>query len=169
MIENNLRIQTETHFKDLINIKHLVNDDDRLPGRDGTPGTGLKMAEAMMLAQCWWDTKARKMMPDFGKHPYEQVVKSGIMMGLPWFDLNKQEMLRVVAQWYANIGIHRIIEGRSTSDDNHVKKNMAAIRKDGSNVFQVLSDEGTHAKTNPEDEEKIWSELYKKQDHENIF
>lgn len=83
------RIQTETHFKDLIDAKHLVDDHDRLPGADGTPGTGLKFNEALMLAQSWWDTKGRMMMPDYGKAPEQQVMKSGVMMGLPWFNLSR--------------------------------------------------------------------------------
>lgn len=154
------RIQTETHFKDFIDLKHLVNDDDRLPGKDGTPGKGLKMSEAVMLAQSWWDTKGRMMMPDFGKDPHKQVIKSGVMMGLPWFNLTKQEMLRVVAQWYANIGVHRIIEGRSTSDDDHVNKNMANIRKENAGILPVLSDAGTHSKTDPNVEDEIWAKEY---------
>lgn len=160
-------IQKETHFTDLISTEHLINDADRLPGRDGTPGTGMKISEAALLAQSWWDTKARKMMPDFGKDPHEQVIKSGIMMGLPWFNLDKQEMLRVVAQWYANVGVHMIIEGRSSSDDSHMKKDLSGLRDDSAEVLPVLSSEGTHEKTSVEKELKIWEKEYEQIDLED--
>ncbi len=154
------RIQTETHFTDLIDTKHIIDEKDRLPGRDGTPGTGMLIKEAAGVAQIWWDTKGRLMMPDFGKDPHEQVVRSGIMMGLPWYNLDKQEMLRVIAQWYANIGVNTIIDGRSTSDDNHVKKNIAETREDNAGILPILSDAGTHKKTSIDDEDVEWADGY---------
>lgn len=161
-----MTIQKETHFTDLIDTQHMVDDEERLPGRDGTPGTGMKLSEAVLLAQSWWDTKARMMMPDFGKPAEQQVIKSGIMMGLPWFNLGRQEMLRVVSQWYANVGVNLIIDGRSTSDDTHANKNIADLRDDGAGIMPILSDEGTHAKTSPTTEVEEWTEGYKEIENE---
>jgi len=161
------QIQTETHFKDFIDAKHLMDDKDRLPGPDGTPGTGMKFSEAIILAQSWWDTKARMMMPDFGKPAEKQVLKSGVMMGLPWFNLSKQEMLRVVAQWYANVGVHTIIQGKSTSQDGDGKKNLNDLRKEGADILPVLSDEGTHSKIDPITEDQTWAKEYEQIDLED--
>ena len=161
------KIQTETHFKDFIDLKHLANEADRLPGPDGTPGAGMKFSEAIQLAQHWYDTKARFMMPDFGKDPHQQVIKSGVMMGLPWYNLSKQEMLRVVAQWYANVGVHTIIQGKSTSQDGDGNKKLDALRKESADIMPVLSDKGTHSKTDPSVEEKVWEKEYEQIDLED--
>lgn len=161
------RIQTETHFEDFIDVHKIADEKDRLPGPDGTPGTGMKFSEAVILAQSWWDTKARMMMPDFGKPAEQQVLKSGVMMGLPWFNLSKQEMLRVVAQWYANVGVHTIIQAKSTSQDGDGKKNLAEIRKESAGILPVLSDEGTHSKVAPNAEDQTWAKEYEQIDLED--
>lgn len=156
-------ILIKPHFADLIDTPHLLADNERLPGRNGEMGKGLKVKEAIQNVEVWWDTKARFMMPDYGKDPHEQVIRSGVMMGLPWFNLNKQEMLRVLAQWYAHVGVHLIIEGKSTSQDGEVAV-MDDLREDGKDMFEVLNTESTHEKTALGDDDSKetteWKEEY---------
>lgn len=162
-------ILTHTHFQDIITEKHLMDDNDRLPGRDGSPGTGLKFNEAIMLAQSWWDVKGRLMMPDYGKPPEQQVMKSGVMMGYPFHSLTRQEMMRVVAQWYVNIGIYQIVEGRSTSDDTDLEKKMGDIREESKDILPVLSDEMTHKKTDPNLEKEVWADEYEQIEKDDML
>ena len=139
-------IQKNPHFKDLIDTKHLFNDEDRLPGRDGTPGAGMKVSEAVPLAEHWWNTSGRHQMPDYGKDPHQCLIKSGVYMGLEWMRLSKKEMLRVIAHWYSHIGVHTIIDGKSTSQDGD-EKVLDDIRTDAKEILPVLGSDGTHRET----------------------
>lgn len=165
------RIQTETHFRDLIDTKFIIDENERLPGADGAPGKGLKISEAVPLAEHWWDLTGRFSMPDFGKDPHEQIVKSGIMMGLPWFNLDKQERLRVLAQWYAHIGVHRIIGDKSSSGDDSAVKVMDAVREAAAEILPVLDTKSTHDPTakgdNDAKEREAWGLDYEKIEKED--
>lgn len=165
------QIQTKTHFKDLIDTKFLIDENERLPGADGTPGKGMKIGEAVPLAEHWWDTKSRFSMPDYGKDPHEQIVKSGIMMGLPWFNLGKQERLRVLAQWYAHVGVHQILGDKSTSGDDSAVKVMDAVREAAADILPVLDTKSTHDPTAKGDDDHKemdeWGEDYEEIEKED--
>lgn len=160
---NNDPIIIAPHFSDFIDTPHLFGDLDRLPGRNGEPGKGLKVSEAVPLAEVWWETKARFSMPDYGKPPEKLVVKSGIMRGLPWFNLDKQEKLRILAQWYANVAVHTIIEGKSSSQDGEAK-NLDGIREQAREILPILDTDCTHKRTaigdNDTLERETWREGY---------
>lgn len=160
-----------THFRDLISTDHLINENERLPGPNGEPGTGLKISEAVVLAGAWWE-KQRKQMPGFGKENAEVLVKSSVYMGRPWHELTKQEMLRVLSQWYAHVGINLIIVGKSTSQDGDIK-NMGTIRDDAKNVFDVLDTESTHQTTAIGDDDhrevEEWGEEYERLEREDAL
>lgn len=159
-------IQTETHFTDLIDTPHLFNDKDRLPDGDGNVGKGMKLEQAVRNSEIWWDTVARYLCPDYGKDPHTQVVRSGILMGLPWDNLDKQEKLRVLAQWYAHVGVHLIL---AQMDSGKIpSSNIDELRMQGVKMFSVLGNEGTHAPVNPEVEEEVWKEGYDEIAAENI-
>ena len=153
-------IQLSTHFRDLIDTKHVVADNDRLPGPDGTPGTGMKIREAIPLSEYWWEQTGRFCMPDYGKPAEQMVVKSGILMGLPYMKLDKQERIRVLAQWYAHIGVHTIIADKGTSMDNIKADMFDKIRKDATRVFGILSNKGTHVETSDALETETWKDGY---------
>lgn len=160
-------IQLETHFKDLIKANYLFDENERLPGPDGTPGQGLTFREAVPLAQHWWDTKARFMCPDYGKPSHALVIRSGIMMGLPWNELDQKECLRVLANWYANIGVHSILEQRSSSDDADKDTNIAQLREKSAEIMPVLSSESTHKKVTDDMEAEVWKDEYKQMELED--
>jgi len=163
------KIQKSTHFKDLIDTKHIIAENDRLPGPDGTPGAGLKVIEAVPLAELWWDRQGRLSMPDFGKDPHEQVIRSGVMMGLPWFNLDKQERLRVLAQWYVHIGIPTMLEDRSTSDDGNSVDMIDTIRETNKEIFDVLDTECTHSTVTDAVEQQEWKEDYEALEREETL
>lgn len=158
-IQEDNGILLNPHFRDLIDTPALFDEKDRLPGKDGEPGKGLKISEAVPLAETWWE-KHRFEMPDYGKNSEHQVIKSGIMMGLPWMNLTKQEMLRVLAQWYAHVGVNMIIVGLGTSEDSGIKTNIADLKKEQSKVLPVLDKECTHATVKEGQEEETWGEEY---------
>lgn len=150
------QILIKPHFHDLIDTPHLIDENERLPGADGTPGKGLTLREAIPLAELWWERTARFQMPDFGKDPHKQVVKSGVMMGLPWMQLQKSEMIRILAQWYAHVGIHTIV-GTDEGSEGGKMKVLDDIRKDAAGLLPVLDTASTHNPDNVEpetDEEK---------------
>ena len=151
-------ILNNPHFKDLIDTPHLIDGAERLPGSDGTPGAGLKLSEAVPLAEMWWEQNGRFHMPDYGKDPHEIVARSGVLMGLPWFNLDKQEMLRVLSQWYANVGVHTIIEGKSTSQDSSKVKTMGDLRETAKGILPILNTDGTHSETSSAIEANIEQE-----------
>lgn len=159
-MRDNDQIIISPHFSDFIDAPHLFGDLDRLPGRDGSPGKGLKVSEAVPLAEVWWERKGRFSMPDFGKPPEKLVVKSGIMRGLPWANLDRQEKLRVLAQWYANIGVHTIIEGRSTSQDGDAK-NLDGIREQAREILPILDTDCTHKRTAIGDNDTLERETWR--------
>lgn len=162
------KIQKESHFKDFVDVHHIFDEAERLPGRDGTPGKGMKAREAMDSAECWWNIKGRFSMPDYGKQAAQMVVKSGVMMGLPWQDLDKQEKLRIVMHWYVHIGIETIIDARSTSDDSHAQgKKTGDLRKEGTAVLPILSTDSTHTPVNDKIESETWAEGYAEIEAEN--
>jgi len=148
------------HFRDLITPESVIADNDRLPGADGTPGTGMKVREALSLSELWWDKIGRFQMPDFGKRPEEIVVKSAIMNGLEYARLDREERIRVLAQWYAHIGIKTIVEGRGTSQDKAKADRFDKVRDDSEKIFDVLGNKGTHTETSNDGEETTWKKEY---------
>lgn len=81
--------------------------------------TGMKVGEAMDRAMMWWENKGRPLVKDknlasdnpgfgsFTPNPQsdeeaDNWFPSGIMAGLPWVDLTREEKLRVVAAWHHN-------------------------------------------------------------------
>lgn len=154
-------ILSNPHFADFIDVPHLFNDQDRLPGPNGEPGVGLNLREAVFFAEYWWEKAARFSMPDFGKPDEKQVIKSGVLMGLPWQNLARDEKLRVLAQWYAHVGVHTIIEAKSTSQDGDVVPMQKAKEKSGK-VFDALEKaaKATHRPTSDDLEMKVWEKGY---------
>lgn len=153
------------HFRDFIDTPHLFDDRERLPGPDGVPGKGLRLREAVPLAELWWERVARFQMPDHGKDPHQQIVKSGIMMGLPWDNLDKQEKLRVLAQWYAHVGVHTILEQRQAPGDVKPDR-LDKIKKKGTEMFKVLDPSSTHRPIDDKIETETWRDGYDEIEHE---
>lgn len=164
-------IQTKTHFHDLIDTPHLIDANDKLPGPQGEPGEGLTVREAIPLCELWWNGKGRYSMPDFGKKPDEMQVRSGIMMGLEWQYLDKQEMLWVLAQWYAHVAVPMILQGLGTSQDKQLVDVIDDIREKGKEVFDVLDTSSTHDPTarglNDKKETDEWEKEYEEIEREN--
>ena len=153
-------VQVTPHFRDLINSKSVIADNDHLPGADGTPGVGMKLSEALPLSAMWWDKVGRAQMPDFGKPVASVVIKSAILNGLPYARLDREERIRVLAQWYAHIGVKTIIEGRGTSQDKAKVDKFDKVREDGEKIFDVLGNDQTHTETSNEGEETTWQKEY---------
>jgi hypothetical protein len=149
-------IQLSPHFQDFIDARPLISDE-RLPGRDGTPGAGMKLGEVIDLAETWW-FRSRFAMPDFGKPVEKLVVKSGVMRGAPWSDLTHKEKLRVLANWYAHVGIFSVIEGKGTSRDGEDAENLDKLRGHQTKVLPVLGTQETHARVSEADEDAVWGE-----------
>lgn len=84
--------------------------------------TGMKFTEAAVWASSWWEHKARRSMPDYiprrGAAYLEQWgTKSGLLLGLPWTDLSKNEKLSVIREWWNKVGVNTHGLGLSTSQD----------------------------------------------------
>lgn len=91
-------------YEDLADILDPVTG--RLIGRFGE--RGMKIEEAAVKAEAWWNAKGRQQMPDYGKSDQylnDYGVRSGILIGLPWAKLNRGERIRVVKVWHHEIGI----------------------------------------------------------------
>lgn len=98
-------------------------DDGRLPGPDGTPGTGLAVEVAVAGAEAWWDKTGRqaaiakfneeeigRRVKADGKGPslvvkgtMAPVVPSGILRGVRWRFLRKSEKISVLKAWYSEV------------------------------------------------------------------
>lgn len=92
----------------------------RMITRDGIKGMMFK--EAAVWAADWWQRKARSMMPDYiprkgGDYLEEFGTKSGILLGLPWEQLNKEERVRIIILWWEKVGIKTHGLGLGTSQD----------------------------------------------------
>jgi hypothetical protein len=77
--------------------------------------SGLMFREAARHAQAWWDLHGRFLIrnpefqdPDLG-------VPSGILRGLPFMQLTRKEILRVVEVWDENHG-PALVAGRPAQD-----------------------------------------------------
>lgn len=79
--------------------------------------TGMKVGEAMNRAMLWWESTGRALVKDknfgsdnpgfgaFTPNPSndeqaDNYFPSGIMAGLPWADLTREEKLRIVKTWH---------------------------------------------------------------------
>ncbi|MCG8345380.1 MAG: hypothetical protein MI685_09530 [Chlorobiales bacterium] len=138
-------IITETHFTDLINENHLYGDNYRLPDECGNAGKGMLFSEAVPLCELWWE-KNRRMMPGYMKPDNEVLVKNNIYMGRPWTELTQKEILRVIAQWYANVGSKLVLQNISTSQDGNDIK-LDELRKSSAKILPVLDTSCTHKPT----------------------
>lgn len=70
----------------------------------------LKLNEAFPLAAHWWQKEARFAMPDQGKadeYLQKYGVASGLLLGLEWEQLAKEEKLKVLRAWWLNIGVRK--------------------------------------------------------------
>jgi hypothetical protein len=91
-----------------VDIAEFVDiDTGRMKVPDGH--TGMKFSEAAVWASGWWEHKARRAMPDYIPRKGEDYlnqhgIKSGILLGLPWGDLSKNEKLNVIRAWWNDIG-----------------------------------------------------------------
>jgi hypothetical protein len=65
----------------------------------GRTSAGLPVREAVALAACWWQDIGRQLANPELKDP-DLGVPSGIMRGLPWDELTRDERLRVVKAWH---------------------------------------------------------------------
>ena len=103
-------------FEELRDILDPVTG--RLVGRFGV--LGLTIEEAARSAEVWWNETGRRQMPDYGK-PAEYLnkygMKSGVLLGLPWAELNRGERVRVVKVWHNEIGIFKHGMGITTEKD----------------------------------------------------
>lgn len=91
-------------FEDLADI--LDPATGRLFGRFGT--VGMTIEDAKRAAELWWDDKGRKMMPDAQRddaYLNNYGMKSGILLGRPWDDLNRGEKIQIVKIWHKEIGV----------------------------------------------------------------
>lgn len=106
-------------YVEWIPIEYELNTADIMPG------SGMSVREAINKARIWWETLGRHELskqlnkqsnveevgrvvkPGTGRSPgftvagsREVVVPSGILQGLPWDQLTKQEQTNVVRQWH---------------------------------------------------------------------
>lgn len=91
-------------FEELADI--LDPATGRLYGKFGA--VGMTIEDAKRAAALWWDEKGRKMMPDAQKgddYLNSFGMKSGILLGRAWDDLNLGEKIQIVKHWHAEIGV----------------------------------------------------------------
>ncbi len=91
-------------FEDLADI--LDPATGRLFGRYGA--VGMTIEDATKLARAWWDETGRKAMPDAQKddaYLNNYGMKSGILLGRAWDELNRGEKIRIVKVWHHEIGV----------------------------------------------------------------
>jgi len=69
---------------------------------------GMTIEDATKIATIWWNEKGRHMMPDAQKNNdylNQYGMKSNILLGRPWDELNRGERIQVVKVWHSQIGI----------------------------------------------------------------
>lgn len=80
----------------------------RMKSPDGIKG--MKFTEAAVWAADWWQRTARFSMPDYVPRRGDEYLnnygmKSGILLGLPWENLEKNERLQVIKTWWDQVGV----------------------------------------------------------------
>ena len=77
-------------------------NDLALLDRDSRLDTGMTVAEAIRRASAWWDAHGRHSMRDQVARAAddEGFVPSGILQGMAWDYLTRDEKLRIVKVWH---------------------------------------------------------------------
>lgn len=92
--------------------------------------TGMTIEEATKRAWVWWEKTARFQMPDYGKserYLNGYGMKSGVLLGRPWHELNRGEMIHVVKQWHTHIGFP--MHGLSVTNEKDYKNAIKSIQE----------------------------------------
>lgn len=108
---DDLKFQNIPVFEMPIDISDFVDiDTGRMKSPEGI--TGMKFTEAAVYAADWWERKAARTMPDYVKRRGNDYIekfgtRSGLLLGLPWGDLGKEEKLKVIRTWWDKIGVYK--------------------------------------------------------------
>lgn len=104
-----------------IDIEEFVDlSTGRMKAPEGV--TGMTLKEAAIYAADWWERKARFLMPDYVKRRGNDYIekfgtRSGILLGLEWERLEKDEKLKVIRQWWDKVGVYKHGYGMGSSMD----------------------------------------------------
>jgi len=87
-----------------------IERHDHMPGPDG-PGTGISVRDAIRMAEQWWDKVGRVLVKgDLAGtlNPEQGGIGSGIMRGLAWGRLSRDECEQVIRTFNALVVIPRL-------------------------------------------------------------
>lgn len=77
----------------------LAHNDNALRGADERLDSGMKVGEAIERARLWWTALGASQIAR-SRFATDKDIPSGILHGLPWDRLTREEKLRIVKVWH---------------------------------------------------------------------